>query len=340
MKKSNIIFGSVGALKKQKYSSAVLIYDSSLTNYKNNLLKNAKLKNVLQIPLKASESSKNINQTIRIYKILSQKNIDKKSVLIALGGGVVGDVSGFIASTYLRGIPYIVVPTTILSQVDSSLGGKNGVNLDTAKNAIGTFYQPDTVIIDFNYLKTLPDREIVSGLGEILKYSLLDKRIKFPVLKKKSEFLKTIRKLAPRCVSYKLALVREDEFDTKGVRQLLNLGHTFGHLLETLTSYKTYKHGEAVIWGIKFACVVSYLKGLMSFENFRDVMSLANKLPVPKLPKNLDPKKCYSLALKDKKSHNNSVKMVLLKKIGMPVANQTVSEKEFLEAVEHLKDFS
>src|SRR3989344_8065956 len=145
MKKSNIIFGSFKNLKN--HSSAVLIYDSNLRKYKNDILKKIGLKTVIQIPVKASETSKNISQIIRIYKTLSKKNIDKKSVLVALGGGVVGDISGFIASTYLRGIPFVAVPTTILSQVDSSIGGKNGVNLDTGKNLVGTIYQPNTVVI-------------------------------------------------------------------------------------------------------------------------------------------------------------------------------------------------
>jgi 3-dehydroquinate synthase len=340
MKKSNIIFGSVKTIKTE--SNVVVIYDSKLKKYKNDLVKKMGLNKTIQIPIKAQETSKNISQIIRIYKILSKKNIDKKSTLIALGGGVIGDISGFIASTYLRGISLVAVPTTVLSQVDSSLGGKNGVNLESAKNSIGTFYQPDTVIIDFKYLKTLSEREIVSGMGEIFKYSLLDKKIKFPKnfsKTTKDQFLKAIEKLTPQCVSYKMKLVQSDELDQKGIRQLLNLGHTFGHVLETLTGYQRYKHGEAVIWGIKFACVVSYLKGLMNFENFRDVMNVANKLPIPPLPKKLDLNKCYNVALRDKKSYNNNVKMVLLKKMGSVLANQTVTKNEFIKAIELLKDF-
>src|SRR5690606_22877201 len=154
-----------------------------------------------------------------------------------------------------------------------------------------------------------PEREMISGLGEILKYSLLNKKIEFPVFKSKgrsshSQFLKTIRKLTPLCVNYKLSLVRQDENDTKGIRQQLNLGHTFGHVLESLTEYKRYKHGEAVIWGIKFACIVSYTKGLLSFTDFREVMNVANRLSVPSLPRMLNPERCYRIALKDKKSHN------------------------------------
>jgi 3-dehydroquinate synthase len=224
--------------------------------------------------------------------------------------------------------------------VDSRLGGKNGVNLESSKNSIGTFYQPDMVVIDFDYLKSLPPREITSGLGEIFKYSLLDKKIRFPELgKNKTQLLKIIKTLTPKCVNYKMKLVKKDEFDEKGIRQLLNLGHTFGHVLETITEYKQYKHGEAVIWGIKFTCVVSYLKGLMSFENFRDVMNLANKFAIPPLPKKIDLKKFYRLALKDKKSYNQNVKMVLLKKMGSAVSNQSVTREEFIKAIELLKDF-
>lgn len=342
MKKTKITFGSIKSLKE--YSHVILFYDSKLGKYKSALLKKIANKNITLISIQARETSKNISQVIKIYKNISKKNIDKKSVIVALGGGVVGDIAGFVASTYLRGISYIAVPTTILSQVDSSIGGKNGVNLDSGKNLVGTFYQPDTIIIDFNYLKSLPVREIVSGLGEVLKYSILHKKIKFPEFEDhkyaKQKFLKTIQKLTPACVSYKMSLVKKDEFDEKGIRQLLNLGHTFGHVLETLTHYKAYKHGEAVIWGIKFACVVSYSKGLMSFKDFREIMNLANKLPIPRLPKNLNAQKCYQLALRDKKSHNHTVKMVLIQKIGKVKTRQTVTRSEFIEAVNLLKDFS
>lgn len=342
MKQTKIIFGSLKGLKG--HSSVILVYDSALKKYKNILIKKISNKNVILIPIVAKETSKNISQVIKIYKVLSKQKIDKKSALVALGGGVVGDIAGFVASTYLRGIPFISVPTTILSQVDSSLGGKNGVNLDTGKNLVGTFYQPDSVVIDYNYLKSLSQREIISGLGEILKYSILDKKIKFPEFQDhkfdKSKFFSTIRKLTPHCVAYKMNLVKKDEFDEKGIRQLLNLGHTFAHVLETLTSYREYKHGEAVIWGIKFACVVSYSKGMMAFEDFRGIMNLANKLSIPRLPKNLNAQKCYELALKDKKSHSQTVKMVLLHKIGAVKTQQPVSREEFTEAVNLLKDFS
>lgn len=338
MKKTKIQYGSLKKLNS--YSSVVLIYDAALKKYAKNLLS----KNVTAIPVAAKETSKSISQAIKIYKKLSVVSVDKKSAVVALGGGVIGDLTGFVASTYLRGLPLISIPTTILSQVDSSLGGKNGVNLESGKNLVGTFYQPDQVIIDYKYLETLSDREIVSGLGEILKYSLLDKNIKFPEFEdhkyNRKKFLKVIRSLTPKCVNYKMKLVKRDERDEKGIRQLLNLGHTFGHVLETLTSYTKYKHGEAVIWGIKFAAIVSYEKGLMKFEDFRDVMNLANKLPIPSLPKNLNAEKCYKLALKDKKSHNQTVKMVLLKKKGHVMSRQTVTREEFKQAVEFLKDFS
>ncbi len=341
-KNGNIIFGSAQNLSS--YSHAVMIYDKALTQYKNELIKKTKLKkeNVTLVPLKATEESKSLKQAQKIFELLAKSNVDKKSVIIGLGGGVIGDIAGFIASTYLRGLSYVAIPTTILSQVDSSIGGKNGVNLSAGKNLIGTITQPTMVIINHNYIKTLPERELISGLGEILKYSLLTPKIKFPVFKEVSQtrFLKTIKALTPLCVEYKMSLVQKDEFDVKGIRQRLNLGHTFGHALESLTEYKRYKHGEAVIWGIKFACIVSYTKGLLSFSDFRTVMNLANKLPVPALPKNLSALKCYKLALKDKKSENLNVRMVLLKAPGRTLTNQSVSQAEFMEAVKLIKDFS
>lgn len=340
-KVSKIYFKPMDSLNG--HSKVALIYDSGLSKYKNELLKKLG-KNAVLIPVKAQETSKSLNQVAKIFETLSKSNLDKKSVIVALGGGVIGDIAGFVASSFLRGIKFVSIPTTILSQVDSSIGGKNGVNLKTGKNLIGTFYQPDEIFIDYKYLKTLNDREIVSGLGEVLKYSILDKKIKFQEFSdhkfERQKFIKTIQKLTPACVSYKMKMVRRDERDEKGIRQVLNLGHTFAHALETLTSYKTYKHGEAVIWGIKFACVVSYARGFMKFEDFRDIMNLANKLPIPNLPKNLNAETCYQLALKDKKSHNKTVKMVLIKKMGSVKSQVTIDRAEYLNAVELLKDFS
>jgi len=163
MKQSKITFGSLKSLKD--YSSVILIYDSGLKKYKSDLVKKISNKNIILVPVVAKETSKNISQVIKIYKTLSKQKVDKKSVLVALGGGVIGDIAGFVASTYLRGVPFVSVPTTILSQVDSSLGGKNGVRLDRGKNLVGTFYQPAAVFIDYNYLKTLSQREVISGLG-------------------------------------------------------------------------------------------------------------------------------------------------------------------------------
>jgi 3-dehydroquinate synthase len=331
-------------LKKLKPTQVIVIYDSGLKKQTHNILKTLKDFNVKTYGLPAKENTKNLSEVLDIYKKLSGWTVDRKSVLVSIGGGVIGDAVGFVASTYLRGVPWINIPTTVLSQVDSSLGGKNGVNLPDGKNLVGSFYQPHAVLIDFAFLKSLPEREIISGLGEILKYSYINPRIAFPVFEPKKydqkKMLKTIEKLTPHCVNQKMKLVGLDEQDRKGIRQVLNLGHTFGHVLETYTQYKQFKHGEAVIWGLKFAAIVSLMKELMSFEEFREIMNLANKLMVPSLPGNLNPEKCYKLALKDKKSENNQIKMVLFQKRGKVLSNQDVSREVFKKAVEVIKDMS
>jgi 3-dehydroquinate synthase len=331
-------------IKKMNPTQVVLLYDSRLRKEKDKIQKSLKSFSVKSLALKANEETKNLTSVLEIYKKLSYWTLDRKSVLVAIGGGVIGDTVGFVASTYLRGLRWVNVPTTVLAQVDSGLGGKNGVNLPDGKNLVGSFYQPQAVFICFSFLKTLPDREIISGLGEILKYSYLDLKIPFPVFEAKKfdgeKMRKTIGKLTPRCVKHKMQLVKKDERDLKGIRQVLNLGHTFGHVLETYTHYKKFKHGEAVIWGLKFAAIVSLLKELMSFDDFRDIMNLANKLLVPPLPRFLDPEKCYRLALKDKKSERNQIKMVLLEKRGKVLSNQDVSPEEFKKAVEIIKDMT
>lgn len=348
LKGRNIIFGKTPNLAG--FSHVVLIYDKSLTKYRDEIIAHAKVKKekLTLIPLKAIETSKSLDQAHRIFNLLSRSQVDRKSIIVGLGGGVIGDIAGFVASTYLRGIAYLAIPTTILSQVDSSIGGKNGVNLAAGKNLVGTIYQPTLTVINSNLLATLPEREMISGLGEILKYSLLTKTIAFPLFKETSAgeisnklmFLKAVKKLTPLCVKYKMSLVAKDEFDSLGIRQQLNLGHTLAHVLETLTNYKKYKHGEAVIWGLKFACIVSYIKGHLGFTDFRSIMNLANRLRIPSLPANLNAKKCYELALRDKKSHNQDVNMVLLKGPYKVMTNQSVTKEEFIEAIALLKDFS
>ena len=204
----------------------------------------------------AGEKSKNIKTLVDIYDYALKVGIDRKTMVIALGGGVVGDVAGFFASTFMRGLKFVQVPTTLLAMVDSSIGGKTGINLEKGKNIVGTFYQPKFVYINSNFLKTLETNHIKNGMGEVIKYAIAFSSKFFDSLNSSLDksilTLNDFNDIIYKCCKFKAKIVEEDEKEQKGVRELLNLGHTFGHALETLTKYKKYLHGEAVVLGILF----------------------------------------------------------------------------------------
>ena len=217
-------------------------------------------KQVYTFIIKAGENSKNAENYISLVNQLAKARLSRKSTIIGLGGGVVGDLSAFIASTYMRGISYVAIPTSLLSMVDSSVGGKTAIDLDEGKNLLGTFYQPDAVYINLDYIKTLPSREITSGLGEIMKYVFLSDKITpsdFENIKYENLIVKSLE--------IKQEIVERDEKES-GDRMLLNFGHTVGHAIEKLSSY-TLSHGECVIKGMYYAVKSSYRLGFMAEED-------------------------------------------------------------------------
>lgn len=270
------------------------------------------------------EEYKTLATVESILDELFQYKLDRKSLLIALGGGVIGDMTGFTASLYQRGIGFIQVPTTLLSQVDASVGGKTGVNNKYGKNLIGAFYQPEAVYIDTNFLKTLPPREFSAGIAEIVKMAVMfDKKYFDFLLNADFREKESLEKVIERSVSLKAEVVNLDEKES-GIRAVLNYGHTFGHVVENETSYKTYLHGEAVSIGMVMANRLSVELGLMSEVEGSLVEKLLEKhgLPIDYVIKDVDI--FYDKFLLDKKAANNRVKFILAKGIGKHIVRDNI----------------
>ncbi len=269
--------------------------------------------------IKPGESSKDIKTAERLYKVMLDNGLNRKSFLVAFGGGVVGDLTGFVASTYMRGIPYIQVPTTIMAQVDSSIGGKTGVNLPHGKNLVGCFHQPKFVFIDIMFLKTLSLKEIKSGLAEVIKYGIIKDKKLFDYLEGKGSDLlkiesKSWEQIVYKCAKIKADVVSRDEKEIKGLRAILNYGHTIGHAIEAVNKYRGITHGEAVAEGMIFAGILSNRLGYFSFKDMTRHNNLINRLICG------NKKIFYSNVVKhikyDKKNIGNKIRLVLADSIG------------------------
>jgi 3-dehydroquinate synthase/shikimate kinase/3-dehydroquinate synthase len=303
----------------------------------NKILKSLPKKQTIIHMFNANELNKNQLSVNKILTILLKKNFHRNDCLISVGGGITGDVSGFASSIFKRGIKFINVPTTLLAQVDSSIGGKTGINSIHGKNSIGSFYQPSLVISDINFLKTLPKREIISGYGEILKHSLIANKKFFLFLNKnatkilnlKSPFIE--KSIHQSCL-IKKKIVETDEKE-KNLRKILNFGHTFAHAYEATLKYsKKLNHGEAVLLGIISASKFSFKNNLLSKTEFELIKNhlIKFKLPIGLKKKFLDKniKNIVSFMEKDKKNNNKKINLILLKKIGKPIFNLNFENKK------------
>jgi 3-dehydroquinate synthase len=274
------------------YSNEII---SSLT--KNNFT-------VVKYVFPNGEGSKNLDTYAKIINFLAQNELTRTDIIVALGGGVVGDMAGFAAATYLRGIKYVQIPTTLLSQVDSSVGGKTAVDLSKGKNLVGAFKQPSLVLCDIDTLKTLPKEVYLDGLGEVCKYAVLDKKV-FNLLGKDEYSLTDLIYL---CLDYKRKIVQKDEFE-KSKRKLLNLGHTIGHAIEKLGEYKI-PHGVAVAMGLKIMLDGARNKGLLSATEYEKIISLINKLGL-KMDCPFTKDEILSSIGSDKKRKGNKISLVV-----------------------------
>jgi 3-dehydroquinate synthase len=285
----------------------------------------------VRVTVPAGESSKSISQLGFICDAMIEAGLDRASLLIALGGGVVGDLAGFAAAVYYRGIPYIQIPTTIVSQVDSSVGGKTGVNAAGGKNLIGSFHQPRLVIADTDTLGSLPKREFNEGFAEVIKHAA----IRDPAM---LDSLDDLPLLIARNVGIKAAIVAEDEFETKGLRALLNFGHTIGHGIEAAAGYGKFLHGEAISLGLRAACRLSVEKsGLPEHEAARVSEALDTyRLPV-QLDASIETEAILSALKKDKKFAAGGIRFVLLKRLGDAFVSDAVTEADIRRAIEGLR---
>ena len=284
--------------------------------------------------LKDGEKEKNFKNYKRILEKALKMKLTRNDAIVAIGGGVVGDMAGFAASTYMRGIGYIQVPTTLLACVDSSVGGKTAIDTNYGKNLVGSFYQPDAVFINPGFLKTLDDRQFKSGLGEVVKYAFIEKSCRCGedlnltnfLSEKTSDILnrdeKTLSKLIKICVKLKISVVEQDETES-GLRKILNFGHTYGHAIEKITNYKKYTHGEAVVEGMKFSFNLAVKRNLID-KNYKffadDVIRKFNFREIPLF----NQEKMIELMQMDKKATSKHIVFVL------PTDYSTVEEFSLL----------
>ena len=293
--------------------------------------------------LKASERSKSLTTLKKIYTALADNEFGRDTLLLSVGGGITGDVAGYCAATYMRGVQLVHVPTTLLASVDSSIGGKTGVNFYNRKNLIGSFYQPQFVFIDTNFFQTLPAAELKSGAGEIIKYAFLSNKNFYNYLVQNFDKLlllnsKVLNKVISELVLIKAGVVSQDEKET-GLRKILNFGHTFAHAFESHTGYKI-KHGEAVVGGIMAAL---FLSNRLNFFNDEKLESYLKFLSVFKLPpaiKKVNNNSILEIMHLDKKRRGDRIKFVLLKDIGNLVIDAEIEKKEIFYALDKVKDFS
>ena len=337
---NNILSKFKGILKKNfiEFNQCLFVIDSNVPKeFIKKILQLFPKKILTTYHFKATEKNKNQKSIDKIISILLNKNFNRNDCLIAIGGGITGDISGFAASIFKRGLKFVNIPTTLLSQADSSIGGKTGINTKYGKNLIGSFYQPSLVFSDISFLKTLPKREVVCGYAEILKHSLITDNKFFSYLDKNGSKILNLKSPFIENAIYKSCSIKKRvvEFDEKefGLRKILNFGHTFAHAYEATLGYsKKLNHGEAVILGIKTAAKFSLLNNILNIIEFNLIERHLSTLNLPRdinqfFDKN-NLNKILSFMKKDKKNKSKKINLILLKKIGLPIHKLQFNEKK------------
>ena len=293
-------------------------------------------KKVTVYTIESGEAHKTLDTVKGLYEHLILEHFDRKDILAALGGGVVGDLTGFAAATYLRGVRFIQIPTTLLSQVDSSIGGKTGVDFDSWKNMVGAFHMPGLVYMNLSVLKTLPKRQFASGMAEILKHGLIRNAAYYDWLLENQtaiqglEYEALLPMIAESC-RIKRAVVEADPTE-QGERALLNFGHTIGHAVEKLKDFRLL-HGECVAVGMAAAGFISWKRGLLDTADLEKLTGGLRAFSLPETAKGLEAGKVVETTRSDKKREAGSIKFVLLRRMGEAFVDRTVREEELLEAV-------
>lgn len=319
-----------------KYSQIAVLTDANISKPWTSILQKEIGRKVSEIIVPSGENSKDIKQVENIWKEMFENNLDRHSLLINLGGGVISDLGGFTASTFMRGIDFLNVPTTLLAQIDAGIGGKTAFNFSGSKNLIGTFNQPIGVVIDVQTLSTLPQRELCSGMAEVIKYALtLDKNLLKMILKKKlskynqKDFLEIVK----RCVINKLNIVQSDEKE-QDIRAILNFGHTIAHAIEATSIL--YNHGEAVAIGMAGAAEISQEKGYLSDKEVNKIKKILRFFNLPIAGQMISPELLWQAMQKDKKKENEEINWVLLKQICQGIIKQKVDKKVIKQVLEKL----
>ncbi len=341
----NLLNKIPGELKKKPLGNNYLIItDSNIEKlFGRKLLQNLR-KNGLKadiISLKPGEQSKNLKVFEQLQEKTHALGVDRKSAIIALGGGVVGDIAGFVAASYMRGINYIQIPTSLLADVDSSIGGKVAVDLSSGKNIVGAFHQPKKVYIDASLLKKLPQKELLNGMAEVIKHAAIADKTLFVFLERNMDKLlardeKVLIDVIKRNCEIKGSIVERDEKEA-GLRKIVNFGHTAGHAIETLTHYKKFTHGEAIAIGMCVAAKISAdMKMISRKEAFR-IVKLIENIGLPTQVPNIPTGKIINELKKDKKAVRGKAEFVLLSRLGKAEYGISVPEKTIKEAIEEFK---
>jgi 3-dehydroquinate synthase len=289
---------------------------------------------VSQIVLPAGERQKSLDRAQELYGVLYERNLVRNDLIVALGGGVVGDLGGFVAATFLRGVRLVQVPTTLLAQVDAAIGGKVAVDFRAGKNYVGTFYQPRLVVADLDTLTTLPEREVRNGWAEVVKYAFL---VGDDLLSAVAAGLASGRlpgeEVVARCVAEKVAVVARDEREETGERALLNLGHTIGHAIEAAGSFAGYSHGEAVGLGLRAVLWLSERLTGLPPDEAEEGQRLLSAADLPERLEEVDPADAVALTLRDKKAERQGARYVLLQGLGKPLTGCEVPRELEVEAL-------
>jgi len=333
-------------LQNKNYNKIIAISDENVIKFHGEKLKNFDIK-IDFVVVKSGESSKSFAVFEEVCEEILQKNIDRNTLLIAFGGGVVGDLTGFCASILLRGIDFIQIPTTLLAMVDSSVGGKTAINSRGGKNLIGSFYQPKFVLCDINFLETLSIREFRAGYAEIVKYGFIYDKNFFEFLDENlaeifNKNLQILQKIITRSCEIKSQIVGRDEKEN-GERALLNFGHTFGHIFETETNYSNeILHGEAVAIGMIMASQMSLNLGLLNADEYQKISNHLQKsgfeLNLKNIRQNWLQENLIKHLFKDKKTENNQLTFILLNKIGEAKIHKKISLEIFLKVLKKFLD--
>ncbi len=349
-------------IKNKKLKTSILIKKNFISNFVRNIAKkNEKVfciidskirinlnltnqKNIVIISFKCGEKVKTFDGYKNLAEKLISKDVNRKSVVIAIGGGTLGDLAGFVASTLLRGLDFFLVPTTLLSQVDSSIGGKNGINTIFGKNLLGTFYQPKEVLIDISVLNSLPKKEIKSGYAEIIKHALIKDYTFFCWLEENSNKLLNLNKSILEQAIYKSIMIKlfyvikdeRESLSNNNSRAMLNFGHTIGHAIESYYDYQKFNHGEAISIGMITEAKISNYLGLLSSKDLEKIIIHFKKCRLKTYDKILKERKLVKILAKDKKNFQNNINFSLINKIGNSIFYKKLDKNQILKILKNI----